>query len=369
MKKTAKLLWLLPLVFVLAGCGVNVQTKTSTAVDVGGVFVSANKGDVWKSMSLTPSVSGTPGSISFLDVNQLVIDPQDSGAVYMATDDNGLYYTYNVAKGWTQITALPTATINDFSVDPKNKCALYAAIGNKLYKSVDCGRSFGEAYFDNNPSVQVSAVAIDHYDSNQVYLGTSRGDVLKSLDGGQSWRSIQKLDDGIRKILVSPEDSRVVFVATVKSGLYRFNSGIAKSLDELTEYKNKFDGSNWVDLNGELKEFDMGINFKGLVFVPADNSLFMATDKVLLKSLDNGQSWAKIKLVTPDNETNINAITINPKDAKEIYYVTNTTFYKSIDAGNTWIAKQLVTSRAGSTLAIDFDNPTILYLGAKKIKK
>jgi len=357
--------FLLTLVLTLSGCSLSFKTQNVASSDLGGVFITANKGDTWRQMSVMPTVTGAPESIGALDVNNLVIDPSDAAAVYMPTIDDGLYYTYNITKGWNFAATLPRATINSVAVDAKDKCNIYAAIGNKLYKTVDCNRTWKEVYFDSNPAVQVSVVAVDHYASGSVYIGTSRGDVIKSLDGGATWRTIQRLNDGIRKITVHPTDSRIVFVASVKNGLYRFNSGGAISLDQLSEYQNKFDGTNWLDLNAELKEFNLGFNFKALEF-SSDNNLFLASDKVLLKSLDNGASWAKVKLITPEKETMINAFAVNPKNASEMYYVTNTAFYRSIDGGNTWTTKQLPTSRAGNALLVDPTNNNVVYLGIKK---
>jgi photosystem II stability/assembly factor-like uncharacterized protein len=366
-KKLLILSSVLVAVATLSGCSINFNTQKTTPYDLGGVFISANKGDSWRQMVLMPTITGTPENIGSVEVSDLVIDPSDPAAVYMPTLNDGLYYTYNITKGWNFAATLPRATINDVAVDAKDKCNIYAAVGNKLYKSVDCNRTWKEAYFDNNPNVQITAVAVDHYASNQVYIGTSRGDVIKSLDGGATWRTIQRLNDGVRRIAIHATDSRIVFVASVKNGLYRFNSNEAVNLDQLSEYQNKFDGTNWMDLNAELKEFNMGFNFKALEF-GSDNTMFLASDKVLLKSIDNGSSWAKIKLITPEKETAINAFAVNPKNSNEMYYVTNTTFYRSADGGNTWTTKQLTTARAGSALLIDPVNPDVIYLGVKKIK-
>jgi len=367
-KKLLISLVLVPLVFSLSGCSLSFNTQNTVSNDFGGVFLTANKGDVWRQMSVMPTVSGSPDNIGFLDVSDLVVDPSDPSAVYMPTVSDGLYYTYNITKGWNHANTLPRETINDVAVDAKDKCNIYAAIGNKLYKSSDCNRNWSEVYFDSNPNVQVTAVAVDHYAGGNVYIGTSRGDVIKSLDGGATWRTIQRLNDGVKRIAIHPTDSRMVFVASVKNGLYRFNSSEAINLDELSQYQNKFDGTNWMDLNSELKEFNMGFNFKALKF-SVDNAMFLASDKVLLKSLDNGASWAKIKLITPEKETMINALAVNPKNANDLYYVTDTTFYRSIDGGNTWTTKQLPTTRSGNALLIDPVNTSVIYLGIKKVKK
>jgi hypothetical protein len=66
---------------------------------------------------------------------------------------------------------------------------VYAAIGNKLYQSKDCSRTFEEIYFDSDTSVLISSLAIDHYDSDKIYIGTSKG-TFKSLDRGSNWQNI-----------------------------------------------------------------------------------------------------------------------------------------------------------------------------------
>ncbi|PKM91819.1 hypothetical protein CVU82_01270 [Candidatus Falkowbacteria bacterium HGW-Falkowbacteria-1] len=367
--KKFKLLPVLFLTFFLGACSLNFKTSGVGVMD-GGVFVTGNKGESWKQMSSIPSISGAPGSIANSDVNSFTIDPSDSAAIYLSSIGDGLYYTYNVGRGWNKALSLPgNITVNDVAVDNKDKCVIFVAMENKLYRSDDCSRNFSQVYYDNNQGVGVMAVALDHYNPKIVYMGTSRGDILRSFDGGDTWRAIQRLNDSVKKILINPKDSRSVFVATTKNGIYRFNSAGGASLEQLEEYKNQFDNTNWTDYNKELKEFALGVNFKDLVYSYSDNSLFLATDKVIVRSFDEGQSWIKISLLTPESDSSINAIAINPQNADEIFYVTDTSFYRSYDGGNTWSVKKLPSTRAGSSLLIDFNNPSIIYLGIKKIKK
>lgn len=255
------------------------------------------------------------------------------------------------------------------AVDKTDKCTIFVAMENKLYKSVDCGRTFVENYYDNNIGVFVTAVAVDHYNSNNVFIGTSRGDVLRSLDGGFSWRAIQRLNNSIKKILINPIDSRSIFVATTVNGIYCFNSNGGASLEQLEEYRNTFDNANWVDYNESIKEFNLGPNFKDLIFSAQDNSLLLATDKVIVRSYDEGKSWIKLALLTPEADSTITSIAVNPKDSKEIFYVTNTSFYRSVDNGDNWSVKKLPSTRSATSLLIDFNNPNIMYMSFKKIAK
>lgn len=367
--KKIKLLAILFLTLFLGACTLNFKTSGVGVMD-GGVFVTGNKGDSWKQMPLIPSISGAPGSIANADINDLIIDPNDSAAVYLTSAGDGLYFTYNVGRGWNKVLSLPTnISANDVAVSNKNKCVIFVAMENKLYRTDDCARSFTQVYYDNNQGVGVMAVALDHYNSDIVYMGTSRGDILRSFDGGKTWRAIQRLNDSVREILVNPKDSRSVFVATSRNGVYRFNSAGGASLEQLEKYKNQFDNTNWIDYGKELKEFALGVNFKDLIYSYSDNSLFLATDKVIVRSFDDGQSWIKLSLLTPENDSSINSIAVNPQNSDEIFYVTDTSFFRSFDGGSTWGVKKLPSTRAGNALLIDFNNPSIMYLGVKKVKK
>lgn len=365
--KKWQLLLIIPILLVLGGCSLSVKTKDGSASD-GGVFVSANKGDTWRQMPFIPTISGME-NLTNTNILQMHMDPSDSGAVYLASEKNGLFYTYNVARGWSKTYSLPERAVNGIAVDKNNKCIYYVAMDNKLYKTIDCGRFFTENYYDNNIGVLVTAVAVDHYNSQNVYLGTSRGDVLRSLDGGVSWRTIQRLNDSIRKILINPQDSRSVFVATAKNGIFRFNASGGASLEELEQYRNTFDNTNWTDYNVSLKEFNLGFNFKDLVFSAADNSLLLATDKVILRSYDEGLTWVRLPLLTPEHDAMITSLAVNPKDAKEIFYVTNTSFYRSVDNGENWAVKKLPSTRSASSILVDFQNPDILYVSFIKLKE
>ena len=355
---------------LLSACGIQVKTNTAAGVaDRGGVYLSSNKGDLFTAADAVPTVSGNPDSIDNVNVNKLVVDPSDSQTLYLLTETSGLYYTNDISKGWQKISVLPDKGINDLAVDPNEHCTLYLALNNQILKSSDCGRSFTQIYSNNNAESQITTLAVETADSHHVYSGDSLGVVRRSLDGGVTWAAIQTLSDGIAKILISPEDNNMVLTATVRASLYRFNADSGASVSDLASYNNKFDDKNWQDINANLGEFAIGNNFRDLIYSPLDNVVLLATDKVLVKSSDNGSSWGKIKLLTADAQTKINALAVNPKNYKEIYYVTDTTFYRTTDGGATWSAKELPTTRTGASLVVSADNGNLVYLGVAKVSK
>jgi len=368
LQKSFKLiLALIGLVFITSACTISTTSTNTQSID-SSLFVTGDRGDTWRSMTAVPSTTGRAGSISDLSVNVMTMDPEDSQAIYLASYDSGLFYTYNVTEGWSEVKTLPKATINDIKVDPKNKCILYAALTNRVYRSSDCTRTWTQIYFDNNVGVAVNTIAVDQYNPSNIYIGTSRGEIIKSIDSGSSWRTIQRLEEGINRLIISPLDSRLIFVATAKNNIFSFNSNSATNPANSADLEANFVVENWMDLNELLRDYNLGVSFKDIVVNAKDGKMFIATEKVILRSSDNGYTWENIKLIQPEKDAIINAIAINPQDSNVIYYVTNTTFFRSSDAGTTWTTKKLPTKRSGRVLLIDFKNPNVIYLGTKKVK-
>jgi photosystem II stability/assembly factor-like uncharacterized protein len=339
---------------LLSGCTFNLGFGGGSTGPDGGIYKTVNKGETWQPKSLIPTVSGKPNLINSLDANVLAMDPGDPRALYYGTLENGLYYSYDGADAWFPVTGLNRTTINAVAVDPFNKCVIYAAIENKLMKSSDCSRTWQQTYYDNALDVWVSSIAIDHYDSHNVFIGTSRGEVIGSSDYGKSWRTLGRLNDKVRKVVVNPADSRIMYAATERKSLFR-------STDK---------GETWVSLEDALKEFPDSGRFRDLYVSKVQPGLvILATNYGLIKSINSGDDWTALKLITPEKDATINAVVISEKNPREIYYVTNTTFYGTNDGGDNWTTKKLPSARAGWNLVADPNDAAIMYLSVKQIKE
>ncbi len=338
------------------GC-IKIKKGEKADGNLGGVFVTKDGGENWARKSLIPTLTGKPKSFSFLNVASMEIDPGDSKAIYFGSVGEGLIYTYDSGENWQIAKNLGEETINAIAIDPKNKCIIYAAKGNKIYKSIDCNRNWEQIYQDNDTGVIIDNIEIDYYNTAILYFSVSRGDVIKSSDSGVSWHTSSRFKDKIRSIVIDPNDSRIVYVATKEKGLWRTIDG----------------GENWEkleELEDVMKKEKINKRLQDVVVVGGDShSIFIATYYGLLKSIDNGKTWERISLIPPEKKATINAIAVNPKNTNEISYVTNTTFYKSVDGGENWKTLPLPTTRAGQELLLDPLEPNIMYLGVKEIKK
>jgi len=343
-----------PLVLVLlllSGCSLSFNTGGVNSATDGGVFRSVNKGETWTQKTTVALWQGKALDIRNVDANVLEMDPSDSGALYLGSSNNGLFYTYDQGESWQAAGRLGKIGVSGVAVDPSSKCVLYAATLNQVYKSTDCGRFWSQTYFDNDPAVHVKWIAINPKASAEIFIATSRGEVIKSTDGGKTWRTTGRLDGLVARIIIRPDNPDVIFAGTANKGLYR-------SLDN---------GESWEGIDDKLKDFKDHSLFRDLVFsVSEPGTIFLANHYGLLRSTDNGNTWTSINLITPKNEATINSLAVSPKNSSEIYYVTNTTFYRSVDGGKNWSSKQLPSSRAGVKLLINPNDPNIIYLGVRK---
>ncbi|MBI2099363.1 hypothetical protein HYT45_03050 [Candidatus Uhrbacteria bacterium] len=320
----------------------------------GGVWKSADRGANFVQKALVPTVGAQKKSIGAANVETFAVDPQDHNAVYIGTAENGLFYTLDGAESWMQVKALASGRVPSVAIDPKNKCVIYAASANKVLKSSDCSRTWQTVYFETRTDKIITAIAVDLKDGRSVYAGTSAGDVLMSSDYGNSWVAANVFKSEIKKILVAPYDSKVVYAAAKTSGVWR-------SADA---------GANWKDISEGFKQFAGASEYRDLALdLSAAETLVYASKFGLLRSIDGGANWNKIDLLTPPGAATIYSLAVNPKDGKEIYYGTATTFYRTTDGGKTWRTRKLPTSRAATALMIDPEAANVLYLGVTRLKQ
>lgn len=351
MKKTNFILLIIAgLILMGPGC-ISFGGGTNGGND-GGVFKSADKAENWQQKVALAATK--PSAIANVNVVTMVFDPGDSRTIYLGTTDNGLFYTLDGGDSWMQAGALSSGRINAVTVDAKNKCNVYASMGNRVFKTSDCTRTWQNVYVDTRGDQSVTALASDSYNPSIIYAGLSGGDLIKSTDAGGSWAVVKRFENNVAEIIVNYYDTRILYVGTL-------NRGIWKSTDS---------GANWTDLSENLNQYNGARDFKRLVinFTEKD-SLLLASKYGLLKTTDGGTGWKPISLLTPPGSVDIYSLAVNPKNSNEIYYGTISTLYKSSDGGARWVTRKLPTTKAATFLAVDPQNENIVYLGTTKFKQ
>lgn len=350
-KKIYSLLILL-LVMVLVGAGcVSFSNKSNTTSGPAGVFVSSDRGETWLASMNLQTPEGIK-SISGVNVYRIVEDPHDPEAMYLASRENGLFFTYDGGKTWQQQAApLNTGFIYGVAVHPQNKCIIYATNGRQLFKTDDCSRHWTEIYRESRADVLITSVAFNNFMPFAVYLGESNGDLLQSLDGGQSWNVLIRL--GTRLVTVSPShlQSGLIYVISRDNGIYR-------TLDN---------GASWFSLKDKMKDFSGATAYRRHLLSATDpDTIYWVSTYGILVSRDKGDSWQKFNLITPPGGADIYAFALNPQNEKEIYYTATinnrSTFYKSLDGGVNWITKKLPSGQMPVALRVH-PQKDLIYLG------
>lgn len=351
MKKIYFVFWLLTAI-VLTGQGcIKFGEGAKKGID-GGIFKSTDKGETWAQKVAVAAIK--PSAINNVNVVVAVFDPQDSRTIYLGTGENGLFYTLDGAESWQQAGALSSGRVSAVAVDPKDKCNVYVGTGNKIFKTIDCTRTWQNIYVDTRTDQVVLSLAIDSYNPAIVYAGLSGGDLLKSTDGGASWTIIRRFENPVAKILVNYYDTRIIYVGTSSAGIWKSADG----------------GAAWTDLSEGLRDYDGSMELKNLVLdFSKKDSLVLASKYGLLRTWDGGVTWEPINLLTPPGSVDIYSLALNPQNGNEIYYGTSSTLYKSNDGGVRWVTRKLPTTRTATYLLVDPNNGNVVYLGTTKFQK
>lgn len=329
-------------------------SNTNSQTDAG-IFITANGGEDWEQSTLVLTSQGL-GTLASTDIATLEIDPQDASVLYAGTSKRGLLYTEDAGQSWMRprLEALKEGYIRDVEVDATAVCTVYVAKDQRLYKTMDCGRSFdSEVYVETRKDVNVHRIAVDWYNPKIVWIGLTNGDLLKSEDGGETWRTVVSSDTAITDILVSNADSRVILVSSEKDGFLKTTDG----------------GATWIKIEGALKDYTNANRVYGIAQTKDAGTVMASTSYGLLRSHDTGDTWEPVSLLTGAGEVSIRAFGIAPDDANLLYYASGSIFYRSQDGGSTWTTSNIQTTKTPYTLVIDPTDTSRVYLGILQLDK
>jgi hypothetical protein len=210
-----------------------------------------------------------------------------------------------------------------------------------------------------------------------IYVGSSNT-VLKSEDGGETWRntlSVKGQNRAVNFLLFDPAERNSVYAATGNGLFHSFNQG--KTWNRIFQGKNYFE--NECTALAVLPEA-LYLGTKGGLFVSKDkghswhketaklgnshilaiahslrepNYIYVACVDGVFRTADAGKSWERTFITQPTengNETeeitedqdeaerfsNLRYISIDPNNANYLYLATAKGVYKSQDKGQTW---------------------------------
>jgi photosystem II stability/assembly factor-like uncharacterized protein len=190
---------------------------------------------------------------------------------------------------------------------------------------------------------------------NHLYLGTTNSWIYESLDGGNAWRRLAKLDQAddliVDNLVVDEADPGTIFAAGWK--LDHADGGMWISHDE---------GKTWAEVS-DLR----GQSIRSLAQAPSDPKVLVAgTLDGVYRSLDRGLTWRPISPSGSKEIREVESLAFDPRDANIIYAGTWHLPWKTANAGKDWINIKdgVIDDSDVFSIIIDPEKPEIVYASA-----
>jgi photosystem II stability/assembly factor-like uncharacterized protein len=203
----------------------------------------------------------------------------------------------------------------------------------------------------------VSQIAFDSRDPSVLYVGTFRGGVYKSIDGGVSWRPIHNGLEraAIDSLISDPTNPHTLYAGTSWGGIYKTQDG----------------GDHWYAVNECFNDPSSGRTH--IVVDPQDRDHFLSTAEFqLYESFDEGETWNRVQeSACPFKIFNL---VIHPSEPQTLIAASGHTdecgesgIYRSEDGGKTWEYSELEQGARVEPmhrLVIDNSSGSIVYATA-----
>jgi hypothetical protein len=290
------------------------------------VYVGAGN-KVWKSLDGGVTWAPTGGSLAAgASIDCLAIDPQRPASLYAGTD-LGLFRSVNGGASWlgarSGIGSLQV--VLNLTVDPYVEGTVWAGVqsGAPSLEGLFVSRNSGAAWQRVAAvSENVFCFAISPARGHPLYA-CSHGSVLRSIDAGRDWQSI---DNGLTggsfaSVVVDPAAPNILYVS---AGLFQ-NSGPAV-------FKSENGGAVWQASSAGI----YAQSITALAVSPAAAGTVYAGTEVssVFRSADNGATWTN---ANPGlNGIDVLALALDPLVTSKVYVNTNRAFFASDDSGAAW---------------------------------
>jgi photosystem II stability/assembly factor-like uncharacterized protein len=389
---------------ILSGCSIapKVAKPVPEGPDVpGGLSATVEKGSIWKSdnggeVFFSQSKVDETTRIEKADILSIAYHPQKPASVFVGTVENGIFKTENGGDTWQQIV-FPPKKIYSFipdKNDPDKRMFASGVLGDqgKMFRTDDGGANWKDIYSEPGQGTFVSALSQHFSDRNVIFAGTSTGTVVKSVDGGNTWKNIgNKIDGSVSDIAFDSKKKLVTYLLAAGRKLYYSPDGGARWLDWEEEKKNEVKAiqeaasklSAKGDTKGAEKKRQQAKDLSernqenkmpsGIISVASDPTVsgvvYVGTSTGLFRSADYGKYWYELNIIESAKKFPIRSIAVNPKNPKEVVFVAGKAFYKSINGGETWAITSLSVDRDAAFVAYDPFDPKYLLIGLRSFKK
>jgi photosystem II stability/assembly factor-like uncharacterized protein len=205
----------------------------------------------------------------------------------------------------------------------------------------------------------VRALARARPDAARIYAAADERRVLRSEDGGRTWRELPPAFAGyqVSSLAVHPRDESRLLAGLESAALFESVDG-GESWRELPAIRAMADapGSGWHvpwgPARGHVRTPAWDAEEPKRIYLPIEVGGVVRTE-------DGGQNWENVHGGIHDD---VHALAVRPDRSRALYAATRTGFGRSEDYGRTWTAPNTgLTHLYCRTIAIDAGNADRLY--------
>ncbi len=357
-----------------SGC---TSSRPATPPAAGGVYFSSSAGALFEqSVNLATAEESGLDNIAGFALQHAQRPAHSPQKILIGAGADGVAYSEDGGQHWQRI-ATPLNFVNDAALLRNGVLVASGTNGEGqgfIIRSADLGKSWdvvltipfpidtGGFQLIKAPEVPTSRVvtlALDPFNEDQLYAGSSQGSIFVGEQSAKTWRMLHQLDENnlltndrlglsIRDIIPSPHRAGELLLVTQARTLVRVRDGEEKEINiprdvaspqpfNLTNHKRVFDAT----------------------FVPGfPQALLVGVDDGAVSSRDGGATWTQLTLpVDQFKSFNTVAVAVSPTNTNRLFVAINNVVFRSEDAGKTWNSFSLNLLTHGITaLLIDPTN-------------
>ena len=279
-----------------------------------GVCAVSGQGETWICSDVTPLAHAAA---------RLTASPMVGGRAYLAAYEAGVYRTDDGGQTWRHLDAYPSDYAHSVQADSSDEGKVY--VGSEpasIYSSSDGGDTWEECtgftavpessqwgFHAPTRDSHVRDLRAAPHDSSYLYAAIEEGGMVRSRDGGATWKQLPGIHDDVHCIGISGARPKSVYVATSRA-----------------PYRTDDEGDNWEVINN-------GLDGRYALHIAA----------------------------APDN-ADVVLLTVSANARRE-----NPQFYRSTDGGRNW--KLIESVGQGEDMVVSFDwdlqSPGTVYAGTE----
>jgi len=284
-----------------------------------------------------------------MNVNAIVVDPTDSGVIYVGTENAGVYKSIDGGISWQPSHAgLERANTGRPVIDPQNTNTLYVSSENGIYRTIDGGRRWNLLYpIEYSHSLTMDSQNHEHlyFVDGDFYHETNY--LYQTRNSGETWDKLQtpNCPSSIAILTLHPEISNILFLTfTSYFDITECNQGIYVSEDGGRTWN--FTPANVERIN-QLRILNVQTQPAEVIYASIQIS---GQSFALYKSPDRGKTWSLIL------NNRCLAMNIDPTGPEKLFCGTLGQLLLTEDGGNTWAS---VLETDGWFAAIAFSSESI----------